>query len=69
MRQSRDLASVMWHRHGQSIDCVYVVGEPERFFGGEEVASLLAEHAGLVRVRSPDDHICWTTTKDPSVAS
>jgi hypothetical protein len=55
------LASVTWHRHGQSIDFVYVVGEPERFFGTKEVANLLAEHAGLVRVPSPDDRICWAS--------
>jgi hypothetical protein len=57
----------MWHRHGQSIDFIYVVGEPERFFGTEEVANLLAEHAGLVRVSSPDDRVCWTsaTSKGP----
>ena len=51
----------MWHRHGQCVDFIYVVGEPERFFGTEEVANLLAEHAGLVRVRSPDDRVCWAS--------
>jgi hypothetical protein len=56
---SHDLAGVIWHRHGHTIEIFYVEGEPDQLVGTEAVAEAFARDAGLRRLPTPRDKACW----------
>jgi len=60
----RQIASIVWHQSGHHIEVIYVEGEPDRMVGAEQVATELAENAGLRLVSTGDGKFRWTQDPD-----
>ena len=56
----RDLAGVVWHRQFHTIEILYVEGLPDQHVGTEAVAEAFARDAGLRRLPTQSDRVCWT---------